>query len=220
MTIDKVPYRLVIHTNKDKNETIEDLKQLGVLQYFEQIYTLADLGLFAKPSTKNYQILTEKIRVDLELQDNSQIGMVDCRLDNLQVAASISCKTVYIPIDRQKVSIKQIEKCDATFDNFKEMYGLSSLSCFTPTVSSKFGMSNLVEMCNYKSLVETQREVLETMAAAHDDLNKKNEYEMKEQQLNDDSQQTEATYKCVQRPDLTQYESFDLTAKPMKVPLP
>ena len=78
MTMDELPYRLVIHTNKDKSEAIKNLKQLGVLEYFEQIYTPADLGLYAKPSNKNYQILTEKIREDLELQDNSQIGMVDC----------------------------------------------------------------------------------------------------------------------------------------------
>ena len=60
MTMDEPPYKLVIHTNKDKTEAIKNLKQLGVLEYFERIYTPADLGLYAKLSHKNYQILTEE----------------------------------------------------------------------------------------------------------------------------------------------------------------
>ena len=53
MTMDEHPYKLVIHTNKVQTKAIKNLKQLGVLEYFERIYTQANLGLYTKPSHKN-----------------------------------------------------------------------------------------------------------------------------------------------------------------------
>jgi len=87
----KLPGRKVIHTNGIREHAERILEPLGVLHHFERIYDIRFNDYIPKPDKLTLALLIEEEGCEPE-----RTLVVDDMPDNLAVAASLGCKTVWI----------------------------------------------------------------------------------------------------------------------------
>lgn len=78
-------FRLVTLTNSPPSSSPTPLEAAGLADYFEHAFSVHELGLF-KPSPKTYQLVAEKMGVDL-----SELCMVACHLWDTIGAQAAGC---------------------------------------------------------------------------------------------------------------------------------
>jgi len=139
-TLQNLPFKLIVCTNLHMNKVHGILQSLGVLDCFDAIYTPTSLLHNKRPHEEEYKLLIEPIREDFGISTPSQIGMIDTKINLLEGAVQIGCRSILLGHRKNRdTPLSIISKLDYKLDSIYNIKSIvnSQLFSFTPVTAKQ-----------------------------------------------------------------------------------